>query len=150
LAIAGPEGQLGVYLAHPAYVEEFTIDHVAKDVRVGHALGTKGHGGVGVGRRRGKCGEVREWKEEKGRQRHAARREAEEKGVEFVEEEECIRRRCHAMWSTCASRHSRTTFTRRTACRRSPFFPDVKELDVDFGLVVLKVKSNWGRVCQCG
>jgi len=48
---------------------------------VGHALGTKGHGGVGVVEGGENVAKVREWKERRGDSAMAARREAEEKGV---------------------------------------------------------------------
>lgn len=134
---AGEQGQLGVMLVAPAYVEEITIDHVAKEVAFDMRSAPRKMEVWGMVEGKDNVERVKEWKA--GR---AARRELGEQGqvdeigypTTLPKEPEYIRL-ANFTYDIHAPNNVQTF----------PVDPEVRDLRVDFGIVVLRVLDNWGR-----
>lgn len=138
---SGAQGQLGVNLAAPVYISDVTIDHVspeeAFDMRNSAPREMELWGMV-----EGKDNivKVKEWMAEKVRRRKAAI----ENGEEVEEEEEYPKslpkspqyiRVANFSYNVNAPNHVQTF----------PASQEIRDLGVDFGIVVLRIKSNWGK-----
>lgn len=139
---AGPEGQLGVALAAPTYITDISIDHVAKEVAFDMRSAPRKMEVWGMVEGKDNIVKVREWMAEKTRRRD----EAAERGEVVLEEEEAVYpetlpkspqyiRLAHFSYDIHAPHHVQTF----------PVSQEIQALGVDVGIVVLMVKSNWGR-----
>lgn len=138
---AGSEGHLGVVLAAPTYISEITIDHVAKEVAFDMRSAPREMEVWAMVEGKDNIAKVKEWVAEKTRRRQ----EAEERGeVELEEEPEYPQflpksppyiRIANFSYNIHAPKHIQTF----------PVSQEIKDLGVDFGIVVLRIKSNWGR-----
>ncbi|KAK0469731.1 uncharacterized protein EV420DRAFT_1496268 [Desarmillaria tabescens] len=136
---AGSSGQLGVMLAAPAYIKEITIDHVAKEVAFDMRSAPRRMEVWGLVEGSENTAKVNEWKAEKAR----LRTEALERG-ETVEEEEYPKSlpkspmyvRIAAFDYNIHAPNPVQTF---------PVLDEIQDLGVDFGIVALRILSNWGR-----
>ncbi|KAG7451264.1 uncharacterized protein BT62DRAFT_984448 [Guyanagaster necrorhizus] len=136
---AGSSGQLAVVLAAPAYIKEISIDHVAKEVAFDMRSAPRRMEVWGLVEGRENIVKVGEWKAEKAR----LRAEALGRG-EIVEEEEYPKtlpklpmyvRIAAFDYNIYAPNHVQTF----------PVLDEIQDLGVDFGIVVLRILSNWGR-----
>ncbi|KAG6842320.1 hypothetical protein C0991_010608 [Blastosporella zonata] len=142
--VAGQTGQLGVTLAAPIYIDEVTIDHVASEVAFDMSSAPREMELWGLVEGKDNVEKIQDWKEEKSGRREAAR----EAGEEVEEEPELPStlpsvptyvRIAQFMYDVHAPRNVQTF----------PVDPELRALGVDFGVVVLMMKSNWGREFTC-
>ncbi|KZT22035.1 hypothetical protein NEOLEDRAFT_1098422 [Neolentinus lepideus HHB14362 ss-1] len=141
---AGSQGQLGVMLAYPVYISHVTIDHVAKEVAFDMASAPRDMELWGMIDGMDNVRKIREWQAEKARRREELRLEAEAQGMPPPEDDEPVYpptlekdryiRVASFAYDINASNHIQTF----------PVSPDIRDLGVDFGVVVLMVKDNWG------
>ncbi|KZV62296.1 hypothetical protein PENSPDRAFT_670442 [Peniophora sp. CONT] len=140
---AGSEGFLGVRLARRVFVEEITIDHVAAELsweshrrsapRQMHLWGLVDGSSTNLQR-------IRSW-EETGRILNYRKHSAFELGV--VPDALQSAFRATGKWVSLAS--FRYDVAASNAIQTFAVDPDVRDLDVDFGTVVLIVSDNWGN-----
>ncbi|KAJ7030420.1 hypothetical protein C8F04DRAFT_732712 [Mycena alexandri] len=133
---AGSQGQLGVVLAHPVYIEDITIDHVAREIALNMQMSAPREMEVwAVVEGRDNLAKLKTWRADR-----AKRREEGE-----VMEDEPVRPKT-LNWSNEWIRIASFRYDIRTP-RNIQTFPvdqEIRELGIDFGVVVLMVKSNWG------
>lgn len=135
--LEGSQGQLGVALAAPTYVDAITIDHVAK--QLAYNMGSAPRDMEVWGMVEGQDNEerVRAWREKR-------KAEAGSRGQEAPEEPE---------YPVTLDRYPEflrlANFTydinAGKAVQSFPVDQEIKNLGVDFGVVVLRILSNWGR-----
>ncbi|PPR00893.1 hypothetical protein CVT24_000378 [Panaeolus cyanescens] len=133
----GSQGQLGVALAAPAFVDSITIDHVSK--QLAYNMGSAPRVMEVWGMIEGQDNEerVQAWREKR-------KAEAESRGQDAPQEPE---------YPATLGRYPEflrlANFTYDINAGNSvqtfPVEEEVKNLGVDFGVVVLRVLSNWGR-----
>lgn len=139
--LAGTEGQLGVALAAPVYISEISIDHVAKETAFDMRSAPKQMEVWGMVEGKDNIAKVKEWQAEKQRQRE----EALERGEVASEEEDVAYpktlpkspeyiRIANFSYDIHAPRNVQTF----------PVLQEIQDLGVDFGIVVLRIQSNWG------
>jgi SUN domain-containing protein 1/2 len=137
---AGSKGQLGVALAAPAQITEITIDHVSKEVV------------YGPGWMRSAPREMEVWAMVEGKDnkdklgayeaaRRAKRQEALERGEVF--ELEARPKGIPSSYIKIASFNYNIYSSNNI--QTFPVFPEIRESGMDFGIVVLRITSNWGR-----
>lgn len=151
----GAQGHLGVQLAYPAYVEEVSIDHVAREVAWDMRSAPREMELWGMVEGRENFERVREWKVAKAVERL---RKAEEAGVSAnqvdgsslldAEDEDYPD---FLPRNTMYVRIARFEYDvkRDEEVQTFPVDEEVRALGIDFGVVVLRVKSNWGREFTC-
>ncbi|KAI0649346.1 hypothetical protein C8Q79DRAFT_507981 [Trametes meyenii] len=143
----GSQGQLGVALAAPVYISDVTIDHVAKEVALDMRSAPRQMELWGLVEGQDNMSKFREWKAA----RAAARQEVEESGQpvppSLIDEEYPRSLPKHPEYVRVAN------FTYNIHApeyvQTFPAREDIKELGIDFGVVVLLVKSNWGKEFTC-
>ena len=148
---AGGEGQLGVALASPVFLEEVTIDHVAKSIAFDMRSAPRQMEVWGLVEGKDNIARVRAWKEGL-----AARKEAEQNGESTA---------AYDQDGSGGSDHSEVVYPKTlpkypeyirlanftynihspSNVQTFPVMPEIRELGVDFGIVVLRVLNNWGR-----
>ncbi|KAK7050918.1 DNA replication factor C complex subunit Rfc1 [Paramarasmius palmivorus] len=142
---AGTEGMLGVALASPAHVDSVTIDHVAKEVAFDVRSAPREMEVWGLVDGRDNMLKVRNWVMEK----EQKRQEALDRGEEVVPAEETGYAAPRWMPNNGGTYVRIAQFTYNVHSDRNvqtfPILDEIRELGVDFGIVVLRVKSNWGR-----
>lgn len=145
----GSVGQLGIKLAAPIYATDITIDHVAPEVAMDIRSAPRQMEVWGLVEGEENVARVKEWHEEKAKRR----REAVEKGEPISPEDQD--------YDSPDSEEYPTTLPKTTPWIRLasfaysvhapnnvqtfPVSKEVKELGVDVGIVVLKIKNNWGQ-----
>ncbi|KAE9405092.1 hypothetical protein BT96DRAFT_812609 [Gymnopus androsaceus JB14] len=135
---AGTQGQLGVALAAPTFIDDISIDHVSKDVAYDIRSAPRQMEVWGMVEGRDNVARVIEWMKEKERLREEAR----ERGEEIPEEEYPSTLPRNPMYIRIAS----FVYNIHSPQNVQTFavLPEIKELGIDFGIVVLRVRSNWG------
>ncbi|KAF8968119.1 hypothetical protein BDZ97DRAFT_453842 [Flammula alnicola] len=136
---AGEQGQLGVMLVAPAYIEEVTIDHVAKEVAFDMLTAPRRMEVWGMVEGADNMARVQAWKADR-----AARKEAGQQGssededvpypLTLPKKPEYIRL-ANFTYDIDAPNNVQTF----------PVDPEIRNLGVDFGIVVLRVLDNWGK-----
>jgi SUN domain-containing protein 1/2 len=152
---AGGEGQLGVALASPIFMEEVTIDHVAKSIAFDMRSAPRQMEVWGLVEGKDNIARVRAWKEDQ-----AARKEAKQPTLDGEDE--------FTTYDHDGSdgsngyevdypktlpkypeyiRLSNFTYNIHSSSnvQTFPVMPEIRELGIDFGIVVLRVLNNWGR-----
>ncbi|KAF8808742.1 hypothetical protein BYT27DRAFT_7137253 [Phlegmacium glaucopus] len=152
---AGGEGQLGVALASPIFVEEVTIDHVAKSIAFDMRSAPRQMEVWGLVEGKDNIARVRAWKED-----IAARKEAEQLSVEQSSTTNDQDGSDGSYDGYSNSEYPKTlpkypeyirlaNFTYNIYSSNNvqtyPVMPEIRELGIDFGIVVLRVLNNWGR-----
>jgi SUN domain-containing protein 1/2 len=140
---AGTQGQLGVKLAWPALISEVTIDHVARDVAFDMRSAPREMELWGLVEGKDNLGKLNTWLAEK-----QARREKAVAAGEAIrpEDEDWVYPRGLPKSLQYARIASFTYDIHSPAnIQTYPAAQDLCDLGVDFGLVVLFVKNNWGR-----
>ncbi|KAI0091310.1 hypothetical protein BDY19DRAFT_935069 [Irpex rosettiformis] len=135
----GSQGQVGVMLAMPTRITDITIDHISKDMGTNLRSAPRHMEVWGLVEGEDNLAKYKAWTE----QREASRALAQERGEEFEELEfpsslsrgSPFMRIAKFAYNVHANKEIQTF----------PVSKDVKDLDMDFGIVVLVVKSNWGR-----
>ena len=133
---AGGEGQLGVALSSPIFVEEVTIDHVAKSIAFDMGSAPRQMEVWGLVEGKDNIARVRGWKEDL-----AARKEARQQPTDDeVEYLKTLPKHYIRLANFTYNIHSPNNV------QTFPVMPEIRELKVDFGILVLRVLNNWGRV----
>ena len=129
----GGEGQLGVALTSPIFLEEVTIDHVAKSIAFDMRSAPRQMEVWGLVEGKDNIARVQAWKEDL-----ATRKEANYEVVDYPKtlpkHPEYIR-----LANFTYNIHSPNNV------QTFPVMPEIRELGIDFGIVVLRVLNNWGR-----
>ncbi|KAF8896317.1 hypothetical protein BD779DRAFT_1466295 [Infundibulicybe gibba] len=144
--IQGSEGQLGVALVAPTYISDITIDHVASAVAYDMRSAPRHMEVWGMVEGEDNIAAVQAWREEKIRRRA----NAEEDGV-VVEEEEVDEYPATLPKNPLYIRIAKFTYDIHAPnnIQTFPVSQDIQDLNIDFGIVVLRVNSNWGREFTC-
>lgn len=144
----GDFGQLGVALASPAYISDFTIDHVAKEVAFDLRGAPRDLEVWGQVEGKENLEKVMSWLAERAAQRAERQQRAEESGVPF-EEDEPQEDAYPATLPKDKAFVRLASFTydvhSPSSIQTFPIRPEVRQLGVDFGVVVLVIKNNWGK-----
>jgi SUN domain-containing protein 1/2 len=145
----GTEGQLAVALAAPTYIDAVTIDHVAKEVAFDMRSAPREMEVWGMVEGKDNVGKVRKWLVEKRTRREAAKKLAKVKKVPFVEDPRDMEIPLPRTLPKSPQYIRIANFTYNIHSpqyiQTFPVDEEIRELGVDFGIVVLRVKSNWGR-----
>ncbi|KAG2070788.1 hypothetical protein BDR04DRAFT_1142625 [Suillus decipiens] len=141
--MAGPYGQLGVMLAFPVIISDITIDHVAKEVAFDLSTAPKDMEVWGQVEGEDNLAKVAVWRAEQ-----AARREAAKEADETVPEADLED-------DYPATLPSDVLFIRLASftydihapsnIQTFPVRQEVRDLSLDFGIVALVIKDNWGK-----
>ncbi|KAG6899548.1 hypothetical protein C0993_009280 [Termitomyces sp. T159_Od127] len=149
--VAGQTGQLGVALAAPIYVDAVSIDHVAAEVAFDMRTAPREMELWGLVEGAENVEKVRRWKEERRRRREEARESGGGEGdgeVEVEEEPEVPGTLPRAPTYVRIAEFAYDIHAPRNV-QTFPVDPELRALGVDFGVVVLVMKSNWGREYTC-
>jgi len=144
----GSEGQLGVMLVAPTYISEVTIDHIAKEVSFDLRSAPREMELWGLVEGKENVAKMKQWQAEKRGRLEAARVKAKAGGIEFVmdnelEEPPYPRTLPHSPpWIRVAS--FRYDIHAPNNIQTFPVSQEIRDLGIDFGIVALRVKSNWG------
>ncbi|KAI0694602.1 hypothetical protein BC835DRAFT_1415220 [Cytidiella melzeri] len=135
----GSQGQVGVMLAYPTRISDVTIDHVSREVATDMRSAPRQMEVWGLVEGADNVGKHKLWNE----RRDEARTQAELLGEEYEEEEipSTLPRGAPFIRLASFSYNAHSSNEIQTF----PVAQDVQDLDMDFGIVVLVVKSNWGR-----
>ncbi|KAI0264452.1 hypothetical protein BC834DRAFT_956783 [Gloeopeniophorella convolvens] len=128
------QGQLGVLLAHPVRIEEISIDHVARDVALDMRSAPRKMEVWGVIDGTDNAAKLAAWE--------ASRLEA---GLEVPAPPKSLPR--SATYMRIAE--FEYDIDAPNAVQTFPVDEDVRVLGVDFGVVALRVLSNWGKEFTC-
>ncbi|KAF8920425.1 hypothetical protein CPB85DRAFT_1248578 [Mucidula mucida] len=134
----GSSGKLGVALAAPVYISEVTIDHVSKEVA--HDMRTAPRAMEVWGQIDGKDNvqKIAAWRAEK----QNVREEALKRG-ETIEEDVHPKDYPAKLWVKIASFNYNIHDS--NPIQTFPVFEEIRKLNVDFGIVNLRILNNWGR-----
>jgi SUN domain-containing protein 1/2 len=140
---ARSEGQLGVVLAAPTYITDVTIDHVAKEVAFDMRSAPKDMELWGMVEGRENIARVKAWQAAKAQ----LRKEVLARGEELDENLKEIPYPRTLPKSPQYIRVAKFTYDIHGQHNVQSFqvSQEIRDLGVDFGIVVLRVKSNWGR-----
>jgi len=140
---AGTQGQLGVKLSWPAFITDVTIDHVAKDVAFDMRSAPREMELWGLVEGKDNIAKLKSWSAEK----QARREEALAAGEPIRPEDQ--------EWVYPTGLPRNVNYVRLSSftydihspanIQTYPVAENVRDLGIDFGLVVLFVKNNWGR-----
>ena len=153
---AGGEGQLGVALASPILMEEVTIDHVAKSIAFDMRSAPRQMEVWGMVEGKDNVARVRAWREDL-----AAREVAKQPTVggedsstaDGSDGSDGYPDNYDVDYPKTLPKHPEyirlASFTYNIHSPNNvqtfPVLPEIRDLGVDFGIVVLRVLNNWGR-----
>ena len=152
---AGGEGQLGVALASPIFMEEVTIDHVAKSIAFDMRSAPRQMEVWGLVEGKDNIARVRAWKEDL-----ASRKEAKQPTLGRDDSSTTDGSDGSDGYHNYEVDYPKTlpkypeyirlaNFTYNIYSTNNvqtfPVMPEIRELGIDFGIVVLRVLNNWGR-----
>ncbi|KAJ7104067.1 hypothetical protein B0H15DRAFT_808309 [Mycena belliarum] len=133
---AGTQGQLGVVLSQPVYIDDITIDHVAAEVAVNDRTSApRDMEAWAMVEGRDNLAKLREWRADKARRR--------ENG-ESVEDEPVRPKSLPKSMEYIRIASFQYDLDTPNNIQTFPVDEEIKALRIDFGIVVLMVKSNWG------
>jgi SUN domain-containing protein 1/2 len=137
---------LAVALSAPTYISDITIDHVAKEVAFDMRSAPREMEVWGMVEGKDNIAKVKAWQAEKAARNEEAKRVAKEKGIPFTDEVDVV----YPKTLPKSPQYIRiANFTYNIHAPRNiqtfPVDEEIRELGVDFGIVVLRMKSNWGR-----
>ena len=146
---AGMEGQLGVALASPIFVEEITIDHVAKSIAFDMRSAPRQMEVWGLVEGKDNVARVRAWKEDIAAGKEAEQPSGEQSSTTYDQDGsdgELIYPKTLPKYPEYIRLASFTyDIHSPNNVQTFPILPEIRELGVDFGIVVLRVLKNWGR-----
>ncbi|TBU32615.1 hypothetical protein BD311DRAFT_546439 [Dichomitus squalens] len=140
----GSQGQLAVALAAPVYITDVTIDHVPKEVAMDMRSAPRQMELWGLIEGKDNIAKVHEWYERRAAQREALEEAGQPVPPNLVDDIVYPRslpqnpeylRIANFTYDIHAPDYIQTF----------PVRDEIKELGIDFGVVVLLVKSNWGK-----
>ncbi|KAH0833217.1 hypothetical protein J3R83DRAFT_12277 [Lanmaoa asiatica] len=145
--MSGDFGQLGVALAFPAYITDITIDHVAKEVAFDLRTAPRDMEVWGLVEGKENLEKVAAFRAERGAQRVEAVRVAEESGSPLPEEPDEDTYPPTLPWSQPFIRLASFTYDidAPSNIQTFPVRQEIQDLGVDFGIVALVIKNNWGK-----
>ncbi|KAJ7707624.1 hypothetical protein B0H17DRAFT_1033293 [Mycena rosella] len=133
---AGSQGQLGVVLAAPVYIEDITIDHVAAETAVNMRTSAPREMEVwAMVEGRDNLGKLKAWRADKAQRRDNG---------ESVEDEPVRPKTLPKSMEYIRIATFRYDVDSPSNIQTFPVDEEIKALRIDFGIVVLMVKSNWG------
>jgi SUN domain-containing protein 1/2 len=137
---------LAVALAAPTYISDITIDHVAKEVAFDMRSAPREMEVWAMVEGKDNVAKVKAWHAEKALRKKEAKMAAKERGLSFDDEADVV----YPKTLPKAPQYIRiANFTYNIHAPRNiqtfPVDEEIRELGVDFGIVVLRIKSNWGR-----
>ncbi|KIK99988.1 hypothetical protein PAXRUDRAFT_130938 [Paxillus rubicundulus Ve08.2h10] len=146
--MTGDSGQLGVALAFPAYITDITIDHVAREVAFDLRTAPRDMEVWGFVEGKENLEKVIAFRAERAAQHEEAKRLAEESGTPLSEEEPD--EDAYPLTLPTEEPFIRiASFTydinSPSNIQTFPVRPEIRELGVDFGIVALVIKNNWGK-----
>ena len=157
-SFAGGEGQLGVTLASPIYMEEVTIDHVAKSIAFDMHSAPRQMEVWGLVEGKDNLARVRAWKEDLAARKEARQTAGGEDSSTIYDKDGSHSWNGHHDYEVVdypktLPKHSEyirlANFTYNIHSPNNvqtfPVLPEIRELGIDFGIVVLRVLNNWGR-----
>lgn len=143
---AGASGQLGVALVAPTYISDIVIDHVPREVSADMRSAPRQMELWGLIEGAENVEKIKEWRAQRAARQEEARIQAELTGQPYVEDLEPTYpsslpkspeffRVANFTYNIHAPHHIQTF----------PVSQEVQDLGIDFGIVVLLVKNNWGH-----
>ncbi|OBZ72643.1 Spindle pole body-associated protein sad1 [Grifola frondosa] len=141
----GTQGQLGVALSAPVYISDVTIDHVAKEVAIDMRSAPRQMELWGLLEGKENIEKVKEWRAQRDEWRKVRREEAERSGQPYVEETEEYPKTLPKTPEYIRIANFTYNIHAPENIQTFPVRQEIHDLGVDFGVVVLLVKSNWGR-----
>ena len=145
---AGGEGQLGVALASPIFMEEVTIDHVAKSIAFDMRSAPRQMEVWGLVEGKDNIARVQAWKEDLATRGKAEQSNGEESSATYDQDDsdEVVYPKTLPKYPEYI-RLANFTYNIHSpnSVQTFPVIPEIRELGVDFGIVVLRVLNNWGR-----
>lgn len=141
----GSQGQLGVMLASPTRISDVTIDHVSRDEATDMRSAPRHMELWGLVEGTDNTAKYKMWTEQRAIQREEARIEAELSGEPFVDEEDEYPETLPS--SSPFMRIASFAYNAHSSDEVQTFAvpQEIQDLNLDFGIVALLVKSNWGR-----
>ena len=143
---AGTEGRLGIALSAPVYISHISIDHVAKEVAHDMRSAPREMEVWGMVEGKDNIAKVKAWQAGKAAKRAEAKADAELKGIAFVDEPDIK----YPSGLPRSPKYIRVASFKydiysHNTVQTFPVDEEVRNLDVDFGIVMLNIKNNWGR-----
>lgn len=140
-------GQLGVALSFPAYITDITIDHVAKEVAFDLRTAPRDMEVWGLIEGAENLDKVAAFRAERAAQRAEAVRAAEESGSPLPEEpdEDVYPPTLPADQPFIRLASFTYDIGAPSNIQTFPVRQEIQDLGVDFGIVALVIKNNWGR-----
>lgn len=140
----GSQGQLGVALAAPVYITDVTIDHVPKEVALDMRSAPRQMELWGMVEGQDNVAKLREWRERRAAALETVEAAGQSLPPSFLDD---------VAYPRTLPKHPEyirvTNFTYNIHApvhiQTFPVPEEVRQLGIDFGKVVLMVKSNWGR-----
>ena len=140
----GTQGQLAVALAAPVYITDVTIDHVAKEVAMDMRSAPRQMELWGLVEGNDNIEKVQNWRDQRAARRQALEEANQPVPPNLADEVAYPRslpkypeyiRVANFTYDIHATQHIQTF----------PVRDEIRELGIDFGVVILLVKSNWGK-----
>ncbi|PIL35711.1 hypothetical protein GSI_02441 [Ganoderma sinense ZZ0214-1] len=140
----GTHGQLAVALAAPVYITDVTIDHVAKEVAMDMRSAPRQMELWGLVEGNDNIEKVQNWRDQRAVHRQALEEAGQPVPPNLADEVAYPRtlpkypeyiRVANFTYDIHAAQHIQTF----------PVRDEIRELGIDFGVVILLVKSNWGK-----
>lgn len=143
----GDFGQLGVALSFPAYITDITIDHVAKEVAFDLRTAPRDMEVWGLVEGQENLDKVVAFRAERAAQHAEAVRAAEESGSPLPEEpeEDAYPPTLPANQPFIRLASFSYDIEAPSNIQTFPVRQEIQDLDVDFGIVALVIKNNWGK-----
>jgi SUN domain-containing protein 1/2 len=141
--MTGSYGQLGVMLALPAIISDITIDHVAKEVAFDLSTAPREMEVWGQVEGKENLEKVAAWQAEQ-----AMRRQAAEEVGETISEADAEDVHPPTLPKDVSFiRLASFTYDihAHTNIQTFPVRQEIRDLDLDFGIVALVIKNNWGK-----
>ncbi|KAH9481357.1 Spindle pole body-associated protein sad1 [Psilocybe cubensis] len=135
---AGTHGRLGVALAFPIHIEEFTIDHIAKELAYEMLAAPRDMEVWGMVEGKENVERVSAWKADRAARAEAGEEESVHDSIPYPSE---------LPKNPEFVRLANFTYDINAPSNVQTFSvdPEIKELGIDVGIVVLRVLNNWGR-----
>ena len=154
---AGGEGQLGVALASPIIMEEVTIDHVAKSIAFDMRSAPRQMEVWGLVEGKDNIARVQAWKEDLAARREAEQPSGEDSSTTHDQDgsdgSDVYHDNYEVDYPKTLPKYPEyirlANFTYNIHSPNNvqtfPVMAEIRELGIDFGIVVLRVLNNWGR-----
>ena len=145
--MSGDSGQLGVALSFPAYITDITIDHVAKEVAFDLRTAPRDMEVWGLVEGEENLDKIIAFRAERAAQRAEAVRVAEESGSPLPEEpdEDDYPPTLPANQPFIRLASFTYDIEAPSNIQTFPARQEIQDLGVDFGIVALVIKNNWGK-----